>query len=255
MKKWIAILALCLPVLACTFDESQLRTAEGSVAGADARLAADSLLIADTGSGVVPDAFSVVDRVFAQDTPCTQDAPTGVTAMADNRRVTLAWKAAAGAVSYSILRSTTTGVGYLDVGAVVATVPTAAFVDNDTSLVNGTRYYYVVNASNGVCASPDSVEVSAVPFAPDAGTPVVDAALVVDTRPAVVPDAGPATCPDLAMNSYNTTPCSVSVGTAMCYQASIVDGGVVGPCLRVIPGTGTLRWYVPDCSQCAGLGP
>ena len=116
MKKWIAILALCLPVLACTFDESQLRTAEGSVAGADARLAADSLLIADTGSGVVPDAFSVVDRVFAQDTPCTQDAPTGVTAMADNRRVTLAWKAAAGAVSYSILRSTTTGVGYLDVG-------------------------------------------------------------------------------------------------------------------------------------------
>ena len=167
MKKWIAILALCLPVLACTFDESQLRTAEGSVAGADARLAADSLLIADTGSGVVPDAFSVVDRVFAQDTPCTQDAPTGVTAMADNRRVTLAWKAAAGAVSYSILRSTTTGVGYLDVGAVVATVPTAAFVDNDTSLVNGTRYYYVVNASNGVCASPDSVEVSAVPFAPE----------------------------------------------------------------------------------------
>ena len=89
---------------------------------------------------------------------CAQAAPTGVSATAGNRQVTLSWTAAAGATSYGIGRSTISGAGYSSAGTTSATT----FVDTDPALVNGTTYYYVVTA-NGACASPNSTEVSATP--------------------------------------------------------------------------------------------
>ena len=89
---------------------------------------------------------------------CAQAAPSGVTATAGNRQVTLSWTAAAGATSYGIGRSTSSGTGYTSAGTVTATT----FVDTDPALVNGTQYYYVV-AANGTCTSPSSIEASATP--------------------------------------------------------------------------------------------
>jgi fibronectin type 3 domain-containing protein len=92
---------------------------------------------------------------------CAQAAPTGVTATAGSQKVTLTWVASAGATSYSIGRSATSGSGYTSAGSVTA--PTVTFADTDTTLVNGTKYYYVVTAVNATCSSPSSTEVSATP--------------------------------------------------------------------------------------------
>ncbi len=91
---------------------------------------------------------------------CPQAAPTGLVATAGNQQVLLTWTAAAGATSYGIARSTTSGTGYVSVGAVTA--PTTAFVDSDAALVNGTTYYYVVSAGS-TCTSVNSSEASAKP--------------------------------------------------------------------------------------------
>jgi fibronectin type 3 domain-containing protein len=90
---------------------------------------------------------------------CAQAAPTGLTATAGNKQVTLTWTAPAGATSYTISRSTTSATGYATAG----TVNAPPFVDTDAALVNDTKYYYVVSASNGTCTSRNSVEVSATP--------------------------------------------------------------------------------------------
>ena len=104
---------------------------------------------------------------------CNLLAPTGVTATAGSQQVTLSWTAAAGATSYNIGRSTTSGTGYTSAGTVTA--PTVTFLDNDAALVNGTKYYYVVTASNTTCTSPSSTEVSATPACSKPAVPTVTA--------------------------------------------------------------------------------
>ena len=84
-------------------------------------------------------------------------APTGLTATAGNAQVTLSWGASAGAVSYDVERSTTSGGPYTTVGT-----PTAASF-TDTSVTNGITYFYVVNAANLAGPGPNSTQVSVTP--------------------------------------------------------------------------------------------
>lgn len=90
-------------------------------------------------------------------------APTGVTATSANAQVSLSWTASAGASSYHVKRSTTSGSGYVQIAAPTVTSYT------DTGLTNGTTYYYVVSALNTAGESPNSTQVSAAPVnaAPD----------------------------------------------------------------------------------------
>jgi hypothetical protein len=83
--------------------------------------------------------------------------PTGLQATAGNAQVSLTWTASAGATSYHVKRSTTSGGPYTQVAA-----PTTAS-DTDTGLTNGTTYYYVVSALNSVGESANSSQVSATP--------------------------------------------------------------------------------------------
>lgn len=87
-------------------------------------------------------------------------APTGLKATAGNVQVSLTWNASAGATSYNVHRSTTSGGPY--------TVVSSSAVTNytDTGLTNGTTYYYAVSASNSAGESANSSEVSAIPNAP-----------------------------------------------------------------------------------------
>ncbi len=78
-----------------------------------------------------------------------------------NGQVSLAWSASSGAASYNVLRSASNGGPYSSIGTGVATTTYL-----DTSLTNGTTYYYVVQAVNSVGTSSDSNQASATPAVP-----------------------------------------------------------------------------------------
>lgn len=91
--------------------------------------------------------------------------PAGLAAAASNGQVALSWAAASGAVSYNVKRATTSGGAYTTIstaGAVTAPSYT------DTTVANGTTYYYTVSAVNGssVETANSAVEAAATPMAP-----------------------------------------------------------------------------------------
>ncbi len=86
--------------------------------------------------------------------------PTGLAATAGNAQVALNWTGSAGATSYHVKRSTTTGGPYTQIAAPASSSYT------DTGLTNGTSYYYVVSALNSYGESSNSSEVSSKPSAP-----------------------------------------------------------------------------------------
>ncbi|HEX7508180.1 MAG TPA: hypothetical protein VF550_15495, partial [Polyangia bacterium] len=91
---------------------------------------------------------------------CTPPSAPTVTAAPGNGTVSLTWTAVAGAVSYSIARSLTTGTGYTSLGS---PTPVNATTFTDSNVTNGITYYYIVTASNGTCGSGNSNEASASP--------------------------------------------------------------------------------------------
>jgi fibronectin type 3 domain-containing protein len=97
--------------------------------------------------------------------------PTALTAVAGNQQVSLSWTAATGASSYHVKRATTSGGPYTQVGSATATSY------SDTSVTNGTTYFYVVSAVNTSGESANSSQASSTPTTPAAGVPAVPAAL------------------------------------------------------------------------------
>jgi len=97
-------------------------------------------------------------------------APTGLTATGGNAVVNLSWTATSGATGYYVKRSTTSGSE-----AQLASVATTTYAD--TTVTNGTKYYYAVSAYNSYGASGNSNEVSATPSGPVA-TP--DVTITID---------------------------------------------------------------------------
>ncbi len=85
-------------------------------------------------------------------------APTGVTATAGDGQVSLSWNGSSGATSYTAKRATTSGGPYTAVASGLGGTQLT-----DTSVTNGTTYYYVVTATNSAGESNPSSEVSATP--------------------------------------------------------------------------------------------
>jgi hypothetical protein len=92
--------------------------------------------------------------------------PVGVSATPGDAQVTLSWAATAGADSYTVWTSATSGGLYT---AVATAVLGTSYIHTDLS--NGTTYYYVITAANGFGESAYSTEVSATPEAAPAPTP------------------------------------------------------------------------------------
>jgi DNA/RNA endonuclease G (NUC1)/fibronectin type 3 domain-containing protein len=82
-------------------------------------------------------------------------APTGLTLSVGDAKVYLVWNPVGGATSYNVKRGTSPGTYTTTTSA-----PSASFTDSTVS--NGTTYYYVVTASNGA-ESANSSEVSGTP--------------------------------------------------------------------------------------------
>ena len=90
-------------------------------------------------------------------------APTGLTAAGGDAQVALQWLASSGAATYTVKRGTATGGPYVALAAGTYIVSTSF---TDSTALNGTAYFYVVFASNGIGTSPDSAEATATPAAP-----------------------------------------------------------------------------------------
>lgn len=86
-------------------------------------------------------------------------APSSLTASSVTGQVDLSWTAAAGASTYRIYRGTASGSHTLLASGVSSTTY------SDTTVSNGTQYYYTVRAYNGT-ESADSNETSALPIGP-----------------------------------------------------------------------------------------
>lgn len=85
--------------------------------------------------------------------------PTGLAATAGNAQVSLTWNASTGATSYNVQRGTLSGGPY----ATSFSTSTASYTDS--TVTNGTTYYYVVAAVNSAGSSANSTQVSATPVA------------------------------------------------------------------------------------------
>lgn len=108
-------------------------------------------------------------------------APTGLTATRGNAQVTLDWanNTESDLAGYFVYRATTSGGPYTLVSS--AQTPLTASNYTDTSVTNGTTYYYVVTAEdNWANESAYSSQVSATPLAPVTLTfyPVADSYVV-----------------------------------------------------------------------------
>lgn len=91
---------------------------------------------------------------IASNLPAT---PVNLIAQPNNNQVRLLWTASSAATSYRVKRSLTNGGPYTD----IATPTTASYID--TTVTNGTTYYYVVAATNAFGNSGNSSQVSATP--------------------------------------------------------------------------------------------
>ncbi|MDB6065098.1 MAG: hypothetical protein JWR26_1306 [Pedosphaera sp.] len=95
-------------------------------------------------------------------------APTGLTATAGTNQVALSWTGSAGAASYNVKRSTTSGSGYTTVGT--TTAPTTAYTDS--TAVKFTQYFYVISAVNaygeGANSSPEATATPVGSYGPNA---------------------------------------------------------------------------------------
>jgi subtilisin-like proprotein convertase family protein len=180
--------------------------------------------------------FTVID--FGTTTTCTPPAtPTGVTATAASQtQVNVAWTASAGATSYNILRSTTSGGPYTQVG----TSATPSF--SDTGLTCNTPYFYVVQAV-GACTSGNSAQATATTSACTVST---NQTLTFPSTPALaIPDNNTTgvTSTINVPNSMTITSVSVDVGITHTFQGDL-EVALIGPdnttvLLHNLTGSGT----------------
>ena len=101
-----------------------------------------------------------VSKGIARDTSLIP-SPKNLTASAGDTKVNLSWNMVTSATNYTIKRSITPGGPY----STIAT--TSAITYPDSSVTNGTTYYYVISAVVNGTESPNSNEASATPTAPE----------------------------------------------------------------------------------------
>ncbi len=144
-------------------------------------------------------------------------APANLSATLGSALVTLAWSVPAGATSFAVKRSTTSGANY----SVIASNLTQATY-RDPSFTPNTTYYYVVSASNAFGEGPLSAQASARPTTG---------------------------LPELVVTAVNWTPANLFTGTHAVFSATVLNRGSAptpaGTVLGVgfnVDGAGTASW-------------
>ena len=101
-------------------------------------------------------------HVYSYVVSSVPDVPTGLSAAAGGTQVVLSWSASNGATNYNVKFATANGGPYTTIGSTASTSYT------NTSLANGTTYYYVVSALNSFGESSNSIQISATTTIPSA---------------------------------------------------------------------------------------
>jgi fibronectin type 3 domain-containing protein len=143
--------------------------------------------------------------------------------------VDLYWPAPYFATSYNVKRSTVSGGPYT---TIATGVPWNSFTD--TSLVNGTTYYYVVSSVNGGYESADSPEASATPVQPLPEPPSSVSATAGDRIANLTWTAA------YGATSYNVKRATVSGGPYTTIAAGVTSTGFTDPSVA----NGTRYYYV-----------
>ncbi len=116
--------------------------------------------------------------------PVPPPTPTGLAANVTTGQVALTWNSSAGATSYDVGRSTTSGGPYATIASPTASPYT------DLTVTNGTTYYYVVAAVNANGTSANSTQVSATPAAaPTVSTTAAQNGAVIVSLASTTPSA------------------------------------------------------------------
>jgi len=144
--------------------------------------------------------------------PTAPAAPLNLTATGGNQQISLALTASDGANSYNVKRSASNGGPYTTVASPAGTSYT------DTTVTNGTTYYYVVTAVNATGESGNSNQASATPSATPPAPP---------TNPGTSSCATPISAVNTAGNTNvvgDGTPASC---TESAFEAAVATGGIV----------------------------
>ncbi len=99
--------------------------------------------------------------------PPPPGAPTIISVTTNSGSVALTWSAVPNSTNYFVKRSTTSGGPY----TIIAAVNLTSY--NDTAVINGSTYYYVVSASNTGGEGANSAEVVATPPLPPVPDPQI----------------------------------------------------------------------------------
>jgi len=169
----------------------------------------------------------------------TPSAPASLSAAAGDAQITLTWTASTGASSYNVKRASVSGGPY----TTVATGVTGTTFTN-TSLTNGSSYYYVVTAVNSAGESSNSPQASAKPVA-QAAVPSAPAGLTATADSAQVTLTWTAST---GAASYNVKRAAASGGAF-----TTIAAGVTGTTYTDTGLTnGTTYYYVVSAVNSAG---
>jgi fibronectin type 3 domain-containing protein len=182
-------------------------------------------------------ADSAQAAVTPDPTITTPSVPTSVAATAGNAQVSLHWSASSGATSYHVKRATNSGGPYTQTGS-----PTTAGF-SDSSVTNGTKYYYVVSALDSAGESANSTQVTALPVAP-ASVPAVPVGLAATSGNAQVMLSWSA--------SSGSTSYHVKRATASGGPYSLIGSPTAGSYTDTGASNGTKYYYVVSAVDAAG---
>jgi len=157
--------------------------------------------------------------------PAIPSAPIGLAATASNASVSLSWTASSDATSYNVYRGTAAGGE--------STTPIASGITavsyTDTSVTNGTKYFYKVAAVNSGGTSALSAEASATP---EPGVPSAPTGLVATVNNASVSLSWTASSGATSYNVYrgttsggeSTTPIANAITAASYSDITVTNG-------------------------------
>lgn len=200
-------------------------------------------VVTATDTGAVETGYSDEISILVRIQP-----PTGLTRTQGNNVINLDWDDNTSGVLdfYTVYRSETSGGPYTEIATNLNTSDYS-----DTTVINGTTYYYVVTATDDVVAleSLNSAQISGTPFTPITGSTLyahldgsVSASVTADENAIVSLWA------DQTANSFNATSTG-GVGTVLYPSTDQSETGLEGVDFGFTdpgPQKSTLAWFAPE---------